>query len=115
MRAMILMSDNYLLRHKSAVRNRALANCRDDDPAGESSSIRSPTGSAAMSANGTNDEGELPTVVQQPPLTEILNEKIERAAEYARAARSSATPRAYASERAIFSAWCEAHALQWYI
>jgi integrase len=65
-----------------------------------------------MSPEGTSDDGQLPAVARQPPLPEILNEKIERAAEYARAARSAATRRAYASDWAIFTAWCEAHGLQ---
>ena len=66
-----------------------------------------------MSADSTSDDGQLVAVVQQPLLPEILNEKIERAAEYARAARSAATRRAYASDWAIFTAWCDAHGLQW--
>jgi integrase len=47
----------------------------------------------------------------QPPLPAILNEKIEQAAAYARAARAGATRRAYESDWAIFTAWCAAHAL----
>lgn len=51
------------------------------------------------------------TAVAQPTLPAILNEKIERAAAYAKAARSSATRRAYESDWAIFTAWCAAHGL----
>ena len=47
----------------------------------------------------------------QPSLLAILNAKIERAAAYAKAARSSATRRAYDSDWAIFTAWCAAHEL----
>lgn len=47
----------------------------------------------------------------QPALPSILNEKIERAAAYARSARSAATRRAYESDWAIFTAWCAAHGL----
>lgn len=47
----------------------------------------------------------------QPSLPAILNAKIERAAAYAKAARSSATRRAYDSDWAIFTAWCAAHEL----
>ena len=47
----------------------------------------------------------------QPALPEILNDKIEQAAAYARAARAGATRRAYDSDWAIFTAWCAAHQL----
>jgi integrase len=50
-------------------------------------------------------------VPEQPALPAILNEKIEQAAAYARAARAGATRRAYESDWAIFTAWCAAHAL----
>lgn len=49
--------------------------------------------------------------VAEPALPAILNEKIERAAAYAKAARAGATRRAYDSDWAIFTAWCAAHAL----
>ena len=48
----------------------------------------------------------LPVPIVQPALPAILNEKIERAAAYAKAARSSATRRVYDSDWAIFTAWC---------
>ncbi|MEA1085879.1 tyrosine-type recombinase/integrase [Sphingomonas sp. CD22] len=47
----------------------------------------------------------------QPALPAILNDKIEQAAAYARAARAGATRRAYESDWAIFTAWCAAHRL----
>lgn len=47
----------------------------------------------------------------EPALPAILNEKIERAAAYAKAARADATRRAYDSDWAIFTAWCAAHGL----
>lgn len=47
----------------------------------------------------------------EPTLPAILHEKIERAAAYAKAARSSATRRAYDSDWAIFTAWCAVHGL----
>ena len=50
-------------------------------------------------------------VAVHPVLSAILNDKIERAAAYAKAARSSATRRAYDSDWAIFTAWCAAHGL----
>lgn len=53
----------------------------------------------------------LPTEPVQTSLPAILNEKIERAAAYAKAARSSATRRAYDSDWLIFTAWCAAHGL----
>lgn len=46
-----------------------------------------------------------------PVLPAILNEKIERAAAYAKSARASSTRRAYDSDWAIFTAWCAAHGL----
>jgi integrase len=48
---------------------------------------------------------------EQPALPAILNDKIEQAAAYARAARAGATRRAYESDWAIFTAWCAAHHL----
>lgn len=54
----------------------------------------------------------LPTLaLEQPALPAILNDKIEQAAAYARAARAGATRRAYESDWAIFTAWCAAHQL----
>ena len=47
----------------------------------------------------------------QPSLPAILNDKIERAAAYAKAARASSTRRAYDSDWTIFTAWCTAHGL----
>ena len=59
------------------------------------------------------DDREVPYAVvpMQPTLPAVLDEKIERAAAYARAARSAATRRAYDSDWAIFTAWCAAHRL----
>ncbi len=53
----------------------------------------------------------LPTITVQPALPSILNEKIERAAAYAKAARSGATRRAYGSDWGIFTGWCAGHGL----
>ncbi|MHA0337013.1 site-specific integrase [Sphingomonas aquatilis] len=50
-------------------------------------------------------------VALQPTLPTILDAKIERAAAYAKAARSTATRRAYDSDWAIFATWCERHGL----
>lgn len=47
----------------------------------------------------------------QQSLPAILNEKIERAAAYAKAARASSTRRAYDSDWAIFTDWCTRHGL----
>ena len=47
----------------------------------------------------------------EPILPAVLHEKIERAAAYAKAARAGATRRAYASDWAIFTAWCTQHSL----
>lgn len=52
-----------------------------------------------------------PVALGQTALPAILNEKIERAAAYAKAARSGATRKAYDSDWAIFVAWCNAHGL----
>lgn len=52
----------------------------------------------------------LPVAADHPPtLPEILNEKIERAAHYARASSSPATRRAYQSDWSIFVEWCDRH------
>ena len=59
---------------------------------------------------GQVDASRAMTLVQ-PVLPAILDEQIERAAAYAKAARSGATRRAYGSDWAIFTAWCEAHGL----
>ncbi|MBI0477199.1 integrase [Sphingomonas sp. MA1305] len=56
------------------------------------------------------DHGQL-AVSGHPTLPAILDEKIEQAAAYAKAARSAATRRAYDSDWAIFTAWCEGHGL----
>ena len=61
--------------------------------------------------NDLPSETTLPVSSAQPMLPTILDEKIERAAAYARAARSSATRRVYDSDWAIFTAWCTAHGL----
>jgi integrase len=53
----------------------------------------------------------LPIGVEQPVLPSILDEKVERAAAYAKGARSVATRRAYASDWGIFVAWCRDHGL----
>lgn len=53
----------------------------------------------------------LPVEAGEPTLPAILDQKIERAAAYAKAARSAATRRAYESDWAIFTAWCAAHRL----
>lgn len=55
----------------------------------------------------------LPEHVDQPSLPTILNDKIERATAYAKAARSTATRRAYGSDWAIFKDWCATHGLTW--
>lgn len=60
-----------------------------------------PVGSNALDAVG----------FVQTTLPEILNEKIEQAAAYARAARASSTRRAYDSDWTIFTAWCQTHGL----
>jgi site-specific recombinase XerD len=54
---------------------------------------------------------ETALVAAEPALPTILDTKIERAAAYAKAARASATRRAYGSDWAIFSAWCDMHGL----
>jgi integrase len=62
-----------------------------------------------MAAHPIDDDHALVPV--QPTLPAILNAKIERAAEYARAARAGSTRRAYDSDWAIFTAWCDAQSL----
>lgn len=67
-----------------------------------------PTSLSVIDATLTDDTTpDLP----QPVLPAILNAKIERAAAYARAARSAATRRAYDYDWAIFTAWCVAQGL----
>lgn len=54
----------------------------------------------------------LPVVVPaEPSLPDILDRKIERATAYAKAARSAATRKAYASDWVIFTKWCAELAL----
>lgn len=57
------------------------------------------------------DVAILPVAAGAPVLPAILDEKIERTAAYARAARSAATRQAYESDWTIFTAWCAAHGL----
>lgn len=54
---------------------------------------------------------EAAVILPQPALPVILNEKIERAAAYARSARSAATRCAYESDWPIFTAWCASYKL----
>lgn len=71
-----------------------------------------PEARASISVNAAlSDTALVPTEPVQPSLPEIINRKIERAASYAKAARSSATRRAYDSDWVIFTAWCAAHGL----
>lgn len=66
---------------------------------------------AASVLETPDPESTTSLVPVQPALPAILDAKIERAAAYARAARSGATRRAYGSDWAIFTAWCEGHGL----
>ncbi len=66
---------------------------------------------ATIQSDGTAGVTPLLTASAQPTLPEILNDKIERAAAYAKAARAGATRRAYDSDWAIFTGWCAAHGL----
>ena len=45
-------------------------------------------------------------VVAEPTLPDVLDRKLERASAYAKAARSTATRKAYASDWVIYTAWC---------
>jgi integrase len=54
----------------------------------------------------------LPVPADQGMLPDILRAEVERAADYARASRSAATQRAYASDWRIFQNWCESRGLQ---
>ena len=68
-----------------------------------------------LTADGLNRPVDKTALVElnpsQPMLPTILNEKVERAAAYAKAARASATRRAYDSDWAIFTTWCATHGL----
>lgn len=69
------------------------------------------TSIAIVPADGGVTPADPTGVHVQPTLPAILDAKIERAAAYAKAARSGATRRAYDSDWAIFTAWCDAHGL----
>ncbi len=71
----------------------------------------SPLSAPAIDQAESGPATTLPANLVQPALPAILDAKIERAAAYARAARSGATRRAYDSDWAIFTAWCAAHGL----
>ena len=66
----------------------------------------------ALADHGPDDPREpltanLPAVVAaEPTLPDVLDRKLERASAYAKAARSAATRKAYASDWVIFIAWC---------
>lgn len=64
-----------------------------------------------MASEAPDSDSNLPAMVQQPALPDILRAEIERAADYAKASRSRATQRAYASDWEIFTAWCDARGL----
>ncbi len=55
---------------------------------------------------------QLPVPVEQETLPGVLRVEIERAADYARAARAPSTRRAYQSDWDIFAAWCDARGLE---
>jgi site-specific recombinase XerD len=58
-----------------------------------------------------SDASRLLPVPAQPTLPDILHAQIERAADYAKASRSSATRRAYEASWKIFTAWCGQHGI----
>ncbi|EZP74220.1 Integrase family protein [Sphingomonas paucimobilis] len=65
-----------------------------------------------MGIGDPRDGDNLPATVPQPVLPDILHAEAGRAADYARASRSAATRRAYASDWKIFTGWCEARGLE---
>lgn len=64
-----------------------------------------------MASEAPDPNSTLPATVTQPSLPDVLRAEIERAADYAKASRSPATQRAYASDWNIFTAWCDARGL----
>ncbi|WP_069337675.1 site-specific integrase [Sphingobium yanoikuyae] len=64
-----------------------------------------------MASDDPSGSDNLPATVLQPTLPDILRAEVERAATYAKASRSPATQRAYASDWEIFTAWCDARGL----
>ncbi|MFA7584571.1 MAG: integrase, partial [Novosphingobium sp.] len=64
-----------------------------------------------MASDDPSGSDNLPAAVLQPTLPDILRAEVERAATYAKASRSPATQRAYASDWEIFTAWCDARGL----
>jgi len=59
-----------------------------------------------MASEAPDPDSTLPAIVPQDALPDLLRAEIERAADYARASRSAATQRAYASDWRIFVGWC---------
>lgn len=64
-----------------------------------------------MASEAPDPDSTLPAVAQ-PALPDILRAEIDRAADYARASRSPATQRAYASDWRIFVAWCDQRGIE---
>ncbi|API61277.1 integrase (plasmid) [Tardibacter chloracetimidivorans] len=65
-----------------------------------------------MASDDPSDTGNLPVTVPQPALPDILRAEVDRAADYAKASRSAATQRAYASDWDIFTAWCDVRGME---
>lgn len=62
-----------------------------------------------------HDSGALSVVesaLEAPSLPEIIQAEVETARDYAAASRSAATRRAYRSDWAIFSAWCDCRGIE---
>lgn len=64
-----------------------------------------------MASEAPDPNNTLPATVVQPALPDMLRAEIERAVDYAKASRSPATQRAYASDWEIFTAWCDVRGL----
>ncbi|ARR57777.1 integrase (plasmid) [Rhizorhabdus wittichii DC-6] len=64
-----------------------------------------------MASEAPDPDGTLPATVPQSALPDILRADLERAAAYKKAARSSATHRAYGSDWTIYTDWCAARGL----
>ena len=54
----------------------------------------------------------LPIPLEQGALPDMLQAEVARAAEYAKASRSPATRRAYASDWEIFTLWCDERGIE---
>lgn len=65
-----------------------------------------------MASEPSDDDTNLPVRRMPSPVSDLLQAEVESAAAYAKASRSPATQRAYASDWRLFLDWCDARGIE---